>query len=108
MGALALAGTAMVMVAPVASAQADNAREFDIPSQDLGAALRAIVQQSGTQVIAPTELVAGHQAPALKGQIPSRGCGLAVASRQPAARGVRRQHAGRSARRYQPGGKRTC
>lgn len=68
MGALALAGTAMVIVAPVAFAQADNAREFDIPSQDLGAALRAIVQQSGTQVIAPTELVAGHQAPALKGK----------------------------------------
>jgi outer membrane receptor protein involved in Fe transport len=68
MGALALAGTAMVIVAPVAFAQADNAREFDIPSQDLGAALRAIVQQSGTQVIAPTKLVAGHQAPALKGK----------------------------------------
>lgn len=68
MGALALAGTAMVMVAPVAFAQADNAREFDMPSQDLGTALRAIAQQSGTQVIAPTELVAGHQAPALKGR----------------------------------------
>ncbi|NML06732.1 TonB-dependent receptor [Sphingomonas sp. G-3-2-10] len=68
MGALALAGTAMVMVAPLAFAQADAAREFDMPSQDLGASLRAVAQQSGTQVIAPTELVAGHQAPALKGR----------------------------------------
>jgi iron complex outermembrane receptor protein len=68
MGALALAGTAMVMVAPAALAQVESAREFDMPSQDLGAALRAVAQQSGTQVIAPTELVAGLQAPAVKGR----------------------------------------
>jgi iron complex outermembrane recepter protein len=68
MGALALAGTAMVMVAPVAFAQADNAREFDMPSQGLGDALRAVAQQSGIQIIAPTELVAGHQARALRGR----------------------------------------
>ena len=60
MGALALAGTAMVMVAPVALAQADGARDFDMPGQDLGAALRAVARQSGAQVIVPSELVAGR------------------------------------------------
>lgn len=68
LGALALAGTAMVMVVPAALAQADDAREFDMPNQDLGTALRAIAQQSGTQVIAPTELVSGLRAPPLKGR----------------------------------------
>lgn len=66
-GALALAGAATVMVAPVALAQ-EGARQFDVPSQDLGASLRTVAQQSGIQVIAPTELVAGHRAPALKGR----------------------------------------
>ncbi|MDK2769704.1 MAG: TonB-dependent receptor [Sphingomonas sp.] len=67
LGALALAGTAMVMIVPSALAQED-ARDFDMPSQDLGIALRAVAQQSGTQVIVPTELVAGLRAPALKGR----------------------------------------
>jgi outer membrane receptor protein involved in Fe transport len=64
--ALALAGAATVMVAPVALAQ--EARQFDLPSQDLGASLRMVAQQSGIEVIAPTDLVAGHRAPALKGR----------------------------------------
>jgi iron complex outermembrane receptor protein len=68
LGALALAGTAMVMAVPAALAQVDDVRDFDMPSQDLGVALRAVAQQSGTQVIAPTELVAGLRAPALKGR----------------------------------------
>ncbi len=67
LGALALAGTALVMIAPSALAQED-ARDFDMPSQDLGIALRAVARQSGTQVIVPTELVAGMRAPALKGR----------------------------------------
>lgn len=64
--AIALAGTAM-MASPVALAQADGARSYDVPSQDLGSALRTVAQQSGRQIIAPTDLVAGVRAPALKG-----------------------------------------
>ncbi|WP_245844236.1 TonB-dependent receptor [Sphingomonas spermidinifaciens] len=65
---MVLASTAMVMVVPAALAQVDGARDYDMPSQDLGSALRAVAQQSGTQVIAPTELVADLRAPALKGR----------------------------------------
>lgn len=69
MGVLALAGTAMVLTMPVAMAQqAEGAREYDVPSQDLGRALRQVAQQSGTPVIAPTDLVDGIRAPALKGR----------------------------------------
>ncbi len=68
LSALALAGTAMVLVAPAALAQTDGARDYDVPSQDLGAALRAVAQQSGTQVFASTDLVEGLRAPALKGR----------------------------------------
>jgi iron complex outermembrane recepter protein len=66
--ALALAGTAMVIVAPAAQAQVNGTRDFDMPSQDLGIALRSVAQQSGMQIIAPAELVAGLRAPALKGR----------------------------------------
>lgn len=66
---LALASTAMVLTVPVAMAQqADGAREYDVPSQDLGSALRQVAQQSGTPVIVSTDLVDGIRAPALKGR----------------------------------------
>ncbi|NYT41047.1 TonB-dependent receptor [Sphingomonas sp. R-74633] len=69
MGVLALASTAIVMTMPVAIAQqADGARNYDVPSQDLGAALRQVAQQSGTPVIVPTDLVDGLTSPALKGR----------------------------------------
>lgn len=65
--ALALAGTAMILAAP-ALAQGEAAQQFDLPSQELGASLRQVALQTGTPVIAPTELVSGSRAPALKGQ----------------------------------------
>ena len=69
MGILALASTAMVLTVPVAMAQqADGARDYDVPSQDLESALRKVAQQSGTQIIAATDLVDGIRAPALKGR----------------------------------------
>ena len=67
-GGLALAGTALSLVAPSALAQADGMREFDVPSQDLGAALRQVALLSGRPVIVPSDLVAGLRAPALKGR----------------------------------------
>jgi iron complex outermembrane receptor protein len=69
MGVLALASTALVATVPVAIAQqANGARDYDVPGQDLGKALRLVAQQSGTPVIVPTELVDGINAPALKGR----------------------------------------
>ncbi len=67
MGALALS-TAMVLVAPAAMAQASEARDYDLPSQPLGDALRQVALQSGRQVIVASELVDGLRAPALKGR----------------------------------------
>ena len=69
MGALALASTAMVLMVPGASAQqAGGTREYDVPRQDLGSALRRVAQLSGTPVIVPTDLVDGIRARALKGR----------------------------------------
>lgn len=68
LGVLALAGAAMVMVAPVACAQASDAHDYDMPGQDLGEALRQVALASHSQLIVPTELVAGLRAPALKGR----------------------------------------
>lgn len=40
---------------------------YDLPAQPLGQALAAVGRQSGRQIVAPTTLVAGKTAPALKG-----------------------------------------
>ncbi len=66
--ALALASTAMPLTAVPAYAQGEAAQQFDLPSQDLGASLRQVALQTGKAVIAPTDMVAGLQAPALKGR----------------------------------------
>lgn len=67
--ALALAGTAMSVAVPaLAQAQAEAAQQFDLPSQSLGDSLRQVALQTGRPVVAPTDLVAGTVAPALKGR----------------------------------------
>jgi len=68
LGALALASAAMVMVAPIACAQSSDAHDYDMPGQELGEALREVALESRSQLIVPTELVAGLRAPALKGR----------------------------------------
>lgn len=65
---LALSSTAMMLAAPVAQAQASDTRDYDLPVQGLGEALRQVALQSGRQVIVATDLVAGLRAPALKGR----------------------------------------
>ncbi len=65
--ARALMSTAMSLVAAPAFAQRQAAQQFDLPNQDLGASLRQVALQTGTAVIAPTELVDGLRAQALKG-----------------------------------------
>jgi outer membrane receptor protein involved in Fe transport len=57
----------MVVAAPAAAAQVGEARDYDMPAQDLGAALRQVAAQSGRAVVVASELVAGLRAPALKG-----------------------------------------
>jgi iron complex outermembrane receptor protein len=42
--------------------------EIDLPAQPLGQSLNTLAQQAGVQIAAPGELVAGKQAPALKGR----------------------------------------
>ncbi len=58
----------MVLASPVAEGQTSEARAYDMPAQALGAALRQVTVVSGRPVVAATDLVAGRQAPALKGR----------------------------------------
>lgn len=43
------------------------AQEYDIAAQDLGASLRVVARQSGRELMAPSEILKGKQAPALEG-----------------------------------------
>lgn len=63
--------TVMLLASPIAEGQAMDARDYDLPAQDLGAALRQVTALSGRPIIVATELVAGLQAPALKGRFSS-------------------------------------
>lgn len=66
---LASAAVLSLTLAGQAAAQTrDAARTYDLPAQDLGRALSAVAQTSGREVIAPSDLVAGKTAPALKGR----------------------------------------
>jgi hypothetical protein len=58
----------MILASPVAEGQVSETRAYDMPSQALGAALRQVTVVSGRPVVAATDLVAGRQAPALKGR----------------------------------------
>jgi iron complex outermembrane recepter protein len=63
-----LAGAALALVGSLpAIAGRYAAQAYDLPAQDLGDALRAVARRSGQTIIAPTELVAGKRAPALRG-----------------------------------------
>lgn len=64
-----LASAAIAMAAgPVAYGQEAELRDYDLPAEDLGTALRQVATQSGRQVAVATDLVAGMRAPALKGR----------------------------------------
>ena len=62
-----LATVAIVASALPAPAYAQQAVAFDIPAQDLGAALRAFAQMSGVQVIFDGDALRGKRSQALKG-----------------------------------------
>lgn len=62
-GAILLAGAC-----PAYAQQAAPPARYDMPAQPLGAAITELARRSGIAIIAPTELVEGRSAPALRGQ----------------------------------------
>lgn len=64
---LLCAGAASIALLASLPANAQASLDYDLPAQDLGSAVRALVQQSGQSIIAPGDLLAGKQAPALHG-----------------------------------------
>jgi len=68
--AMAFATSAAVaLVGSAAWAQAPARAQFDIPAQDLGAALRSLGVQAGREVLFDPALVDGLRAPALRGDM---------------------------------------
>lgn len=66
--ALCLGGTALVATsATVASAQQAGRHFYDLPAQPLARSIRAIATATGQSIVAPADLIADRQAPALKG-----------------------------------------
>ena len=63
-----LTTTAAIAAATPAYAQNEAARDYDIAPQNLGQALQQIALVSGRQVVAPSALTDGVQAPAVKGR----------------------------------------
>jgi len=75
----ALAGVfGTLLISPASSAwaqaapSAQQARAINLPAQPLGAALNALSTQTGVQIIASGEVVNGHGAPAVSGQLTPR------------------------------------
>lgn len=57
---------AIVATQPVGARQVER-RDYDLPAQDLGSALKAVALASGEQVLVSADLVSGKTAPALHG-----------------------------------------
>lgn len=60
---------AILMAQPVLAQQAESARDYALPTQDLAAALRAFSTISGREVVASAELVAGKRSAAVTGRL---------------------------------------
>jgi outer membrane receptor protein involved in Fe transport len=74
LGALLGTGSTLVLAfAAPASAQLPGERGYSLPAQDLSKSLREVSRQSGRDIIAPSELVEGRQAPALSGPFTAEG-----------------------------------
>ncbi|MBS7777114.1 TonB-dependent receptor [Acidovorax sp. CCYZU-2555] len=81
----AQAAVAQTPAAPHAAARAAQAIDFDLPSGPLGQTLLAIAQQGGQVIATDPALVAGRQAPAVRGRYsPEQAARLALAG-QPLA-----------------------
>lgn len=68
----ALLASAAFTMAPAALAQDRQAYQFDMPSQDLGDALRSVAARAGWELYAQTDDVNGKDAPALRGSLTAR------------------------------------
>lgn len=69
---LLLVGAAMALVPAAAEAQPERSYAFDLPTQDLGDALRAVGAKAGWEVYAPAAAVNGRKAPAVKVRLTPR------------------------------------
>lgn len=63
-----LAGVAALALCGGQAQAQDKAQSYSLNAQDLGAALAQVARTSGKEVVAPSKLVAGRKAPALKGR----------------------------------------
>lgn len=66
---LAAGSVAAIAHAAPAQAQSGNEQDYSLPAQDLSRSLRDVAARSGRSIIAPSELVAGRQAPAISGSL---------------------------------------
>lgn len=68
LGSLLAAGSAAALVcAAPARAQTSGEVEFSLPAQDLSQSLRDVSVRTGRNIVAPSELVRGRQAPPISG-----------------------------------------
>lgn len=74
LGSLLAAGSvAAIACASPAAAQVGDEQIYSLPAQDLAKSLRDVAERSGRNIIAPSELVAGRQAPAVSGPFTAEG-----------------------------------
>jgi outer membrane receptor protein involved in Fe transport len=74
LGALLAAGSTVALAcAAPALAQLPDERVYSLPAQELSKSLREVSRQSGRNIIAPSELVEGRQAPAVSGPFTAEG-----------------------------------
>jgi iron complex outermembrane receptor protein len=74
LGPLLAAGSIAAIACPAAvHAQLPDEQIYALPAQDLAQSLREVAARSGRSIIAPSELVAGRQAPAVSGPFTAEG-----------------------------------
>lgn len=70
---LAAGSVAAIAYATPAQAQVGDEQHYVLPAQDLSKSLREVAARSGRSIIAPSELVADRQAPAISGPFTAEG-----------------------------------
>lgn len=74
LGSLLAAGSvAAIVLATPAAGQVGDEQFYALPAQDLATSLREVATRSGRNIIAPSELVSGRQAPAVSGPFTAEG-----------------------------------
>ena len=70
---LAAGSVAAIACATPAAAQIGDEQIYSLPAQDLSRSLREVADRSGRNIIVPSDLVAGRQAPAVSGPFTAEG-----------------------------------